>query len=686
MFETLPGQTFPVGASVTPDGVNFCVYSRSATGIDLMLFDQANAPTPSLVISLDPDQNRTYHYWHVFVKGINARQLYGYRAYGPNQPESGLLFDPQKVLINPYALCLMDTGNYQRVAAVLPGDNTAYAMKSVVVDPATYNWEGDTPLQHPFSDAIIYEMHVGGFTRHPNSGVTPAKCGTYAGMIEKIPYLSDLGIQIVELMPVQQFDPQEAPAPLTNYWGYQPMAYFAPHRAYSSRTDPLGPVDEFRDLVKALHRADIEVILDVVFNHTAEAGQGGPILSLRGLDNPTYYILDSSDPSRYDDFTGTGSTLDGNETIVRRMILDCLRYWVQHMHVDGFRFDLASILSRGEDGTPLKDPPILWDIETDPLLAGTKIIAEAWDAAGLYQVTSFVGDRWAVWNGKYRDTVRQFVKGDNGVVGGFADALMGSAGLFQQPDRDPMRSINFIIAHDGFTLNDLVSYNDKHNLPNGENNNDGSDDNNSWNCGVEGPSNDPAVETLRRQQIKNFMTILFMSQGRPMLMMGDEVRRTQQGDNNPYDQDSEISWFNWDDVTQNADIFHFVRNFIRFHNQSTVFCSRKFWGEPGSAAVTWHGTQLFQPDWGEDSHALALELDDPGSAEHLHMMFNAYWGSLVFELPQLSPGQQWQRLVDTALPSPMDFPDTSQALQSGQAQYNVQARSTVILMAALSSA
>jgi isoamylase len=683
MFETLAGQSFPVGASVYPGGVNFCVYSRSATGIDLLLFDQEEAAQPAQVIQLDPQQNLTYHYWHVFVKGIGAGQLYGYRAYGSAQPEAGLIFDPQKLLIDPYARCLANTARYQRTAAIQPGDNTARAMKCVVVDPQAYHWEGDEPLQRPFSDAIIYEMHLGGFTRHPSSGVEAAKRGTYAGLVEKIPYLSQLGVKIVELMPVQQFDYQEAPASLSNYWGYQPVAFFAPHQGYSACGDPLGAVDEFRDMVKALHRAGIEVILDVVFNHTAEAGQGGPILSLRGLDNPTYYILDSMDARRYADFSGTGNTINGNESIVRRMILDCLRYWVEHMHVDGFRFDLASILSRGEDGTPLKDPPILWDIETDPLLAGTKIIAEAWDAAGLYQVTSFIGDRWAVWNGQYRDFVRQFVKGDNGVIGSFADSLMGSAALYRQPERDPMRSINFITSHDGFTLNDLVCYNEKYNLPNGENNEDGSDDNYSWNCGVEGPSGDAAIERLREQQIKNFLTVLFMSQGRPMLLMGDEVRRSQQGNNNPYDQDNETSWFNWDEVKQQADILRFVRNFISFHQGSKLFRDRKYWGEAGSASVTWHGTRLLQPDWGQSSHALALELSHAGSAEHLHMMFNAYWEALAFELPGLAPGQEWRRMVDTALPSPADFPETPAGLQTGQLQYTVQARSAVILTAAL---
>ena len=364
-----------------------------------------------------------------------------------------------------------------------------------------------------------------------------AKRGTYAGLIEKIPYLVDLGIKTVELMPVQQFDAQASPNG-TNYWGYQPIAWFAPHRAYSSRTDAVGPVHEFRDMVKALHRAGIEVILDVVFNHTAEGDETGPTLSLRGFDNPTYYILDPSDKAMYVDDTGCGNTINGNEPFVRRMILDCLRYWVEQMHVDGFRFDLAASLSRGEDGQPLAHPPILLDIETDPVLAGTKIIAEAWDAAGLYQVANFCGDRWAVWNGQFRDHVRRFVRSDAGTVGALADNLVASANLFQQSDRLPSRSVNFITAHDGFTLNDLVTYNDKHNEANGESNRDGTNDNESWNCGVEGPTDDPAIEALRRQQIKNFFTILLMSEGRPMLLMGDEVRRTQHGNNNAYCQDN----------------------------------------------------------------------------------------------------------------------------------------------------
>src|SRR5262249_53219404 len=443
------------------------------------LFDAPGASQAAHTIRLSPERNRTYHYWHVEVCGAGAGQVYGYRAYGPHSPEAGLRYDPSKLLLDPYARVVVNTENYQRSRATAPGDNTGWALRGVVVDLSAYAWGGDMPLRRASADPVIYEMHVGGFTRHPSSGVAPARRGTYAGLIEKIPYLRDLGVGAVELMPVQQFDPQAAPVN-TNYWGYQPLAWFAPHSAYGSRAEPLGPVNEFRDLVKALHRAGLEVILDVVFNHTAEGGEGGPTLSLRGLDNPTYYLLEPSNPAQYIDDTGCGHTVNGNETIVRRLILDCLRYWVEHMHVDGFRFDLASTLSRGEDGTPLRNPPLLLDIEADPVLAGTKMIAEAWDAAGLYQVANFAGDRWAVWNGRFRDKVRRFVRGDRDSTSALADGLVGSSRFFNRPGRDPLRSVNFITAHDGFTLNDLVSFDQKHNEANGEQNRDGANDNNSW--------------------------------------------------------------------------------------------------------------------------------------------------------------------------------------------------------------
>jgi glycogen operon protein len=511
--------------------VNFSVFSKGAVMMELLLFEHENAAQPAKIIPLNAAEHRTYHYWHAFVSGLQVGQVYAYRAHGPFAPNRGLRFDADKVLLDPYGLAVAVPDTYDRRAASLPGDNCATAMKSVVVDPHAYNWEGDLPLRRPFAETIIYELHVGGFTRHPNSGVAAAKRGTYAGLIEKIPYLKDLGVTALELLPVFQFDAQDAPEGLVNYWGYQPVSFFAPHHAYSSQKNPLAVLDEFRDMVKALHRAGLELILDVVFNHTTEGGLTGPTLCYRGLANDFYYILEN-DKSRYADYTGCGNTLNANQPIVRRMILDSLRYWVTEMHVDGFRFDLASILSRDETGRPLPNPPVLWDIESDPLLAGTKLIAEAWDAAGLYQVGSFIGDTWQEWNGRFRDEVRRFLRGNNGSVSGVATRLLGSPDIYGHKDREAEQSINFVTSHDGFTLNDLVSYNHKHNEANGENSRDGTDHNLSWNCGVEGQTNDPTVEALRNRQVKNFLTLELLAVGTPMLLMGDEVRRTQRGNNN----------------------------------------------------------------------------------------------------------------------------------------------------------
>ncbi|MEL4504857.1 glycogen debranching protein GlgX [Luteococcus sp. H138] len=668
----------PLGATVSPAGVTFCVFSRDATSVTLALFDDAEDAEAARAIQLEPRTNRTYHYWHVFVPGLRAGQLYGYHVDGPRRPDEGLLFDPDKLLVDPYALAVSFPDGYSRRAACQPGDNTAVAPKSVVVDPDAYDWEGDRPLGRDFDATFIYEMHVKGFTAGASSDVDPQARGTYRGLIQKIPYLKQLGVTTVELLPVQQFDWQTAPPGRSNYWGYQPMALFAPHAQFSSRTDPLGPVEEFKDLVKALHRAGIEVILDVVFNHTSEEGVGGPITSWRGFDNLTYYIVRTQDGLAYDDFTGTGNTFNTNETVVRRLILDCLRSWVQHLHVDGFRFDLASVLSRGQDGIPLRNPPILWDIETDPVLADTKIIAEAWDAVGLYEVATFVGDRWAVWNGAYRDTARRFIKGDAGLADRFADGLMGSARLFSQPGRDPLRSINFITAHDGFTLNDLVSYDHKHNEANGEDNRDGANDNESWNCGVEGPTDDAEVEALRERQIRNFLVALMVSQGRPMMLMGDEVRRTQHGNNNAYCQDNELGWYDWDGPTRHRGLLRFVRKAMHYRRGSVLFAMQNFWGESEGATVTWHGVELGQPDFGDGSHTLAVELDHPTSTEHLHMVFNAYWEPLEFALPPLPDGYRWCRLVDTALPSPDDFVDPPPPV-ADQQRYRVEARSSIVL-------
>jgi glycogen operon protein len=388
------GSSYPLGATVSRDGVAFSVFSRGATLVELLLFDHEDASEPSRIITLDSRQHRTYHYWHAFVPGLSPGQLYGYRAHGPFEPARGRRFDMMKLLLDPYGLAVAVPAAYSRTISALPGANLAAAMKSIVADPGRYDWEGDQPLRRPFRETVIYELHVRGFTRHPSSGVAPGRAGTYAGLIEKLPYLRDLGITAVELLPVFQFDAQDAPPGHVNYWGYSPVSFFAPHRAYSSLHSPLGPLDEFRDMVKAMHRAGIEVILDVVFNHTAEGDQQGPTFCLRGLENSTYYILEQ-DRSRYANYSGTGNTLNASNAIVRRLIHDSLRYWVTQMHVDGFRFDLASILARDESGRMQPNPPVLWDIESDPVLAGTKLIAEAWDAAGLYQVGRFIGDKAA---------------------------------------------------------------------------------------------------------------------------------------------------------------------------------------------------------------------------------------------------------------------------------------------------
>ena len=677
-----PGQTFPLGATVYPWGVNFSVFSKNCDAVELLLFDAVDDARPARVIRLDPDKDRTFYYWHAFVRGIGAGQLYGYRVHGPFAPEKGLRFDGTKVLLDPYTRAVAIGANYDREAAKHPGDNAAHAMKSVVVDPYTYDWEGDLPLDHPYASTVIYEMHVGGFTKHPSSGVALHKRGTYAGVIEKIPYLQSLGITAVELLPVQQFDPQDAPKGLSNYWGYSPVAFFAPHRGYCHCPDPAGPVDAFRDMVKALHRAGIEVILDVVFNHTAEDDHNGPTLSFRGLENRAYYILDNKNLARYADYSGVGNAVNANQSIVRRMIVDCLRYWVADMHVDGFRFDLASVMSRGERGRLLEDPPILWEIESDPVLAGTKIIAEAWDAAGLYQLGSFIGHRWAEWNGQFRDDVRRFVKGDEGTVERLAARIAGSPDLFPQEGREPNRSINFVACHDGFTLNDLVTYDKKHNGANLEYNLDGADANFSWNCGVEGPSLDPAIQALRLRQVKNFITILFFSQGTPMLLMGDEARRTQRGNNNAYSQDSEVSWFDWRNLEQHAEVLRFVQNVIAYTQSLALLREECFLTEnTGNKApsITWHGVRLYAPDWAHHSHSLAFELYHPDNHEHLHVMFNAYWEPLTFTLPAPRNGMYWRRIIDTNLPAPDDFcaPDIAPIIEGGQ--YTVMPRSVVVL-------
>jgi glycogen operon protein len=682
--DLLPGQSHPLGAVIFDSGVNFCVFSRNCTAMELLLFDDPDAG-PSRIIRLDPGRNRTFYYWHVFVPGLSAGQLYGYRAYGPFMPEQGHRFDGTKVLVDPYARAVVAGKRYDRDAARVPGDNAGVCLKSVVMDPRAYDWGGDQPLCRPLAESIIYEMHVGGFTRHPSSGVAPARRGTYAGLTDKIPYLQELGVTAVELLPVQFFDAKPTAAQ-TDYWGYNPIGFFAPHAGYSSDSRPLGPVDEFRNMVKAMHRAGIEVILDMVFNHTSEGDANGPTLSFRGLENRAYYLLEPGNRYRYANYTGCGNTVNGNHSIVRRMILDCLRYWVQVMHVDGFRFDLASVLARDEDGQPLRSPPVLWEIESDPVLAGCKLIAEAWDAAGLYQVGTFVGHRWAEWNGQYRDDVRRFVKSDSRTVPHLASRIAGSPDLYPHPNRDPHRSINFVTCHDGFTMNDMVSYDRKHNEANGENNRDGADSNFSWNSGVEGTTDRADIEALRLRQVKNFFTALLLSDGTPMFLMGDEVRRTQRGNNNAYAQDNEVSWFDWRGLKQHEGVLRFVKMLIRLRRQYRVFECTRFWVEAeedrlGRPEISWHGVNLHRPDWGDNSHVIAFELRSPdGGSEHLYVILNAYWEPLRFELPPLPTGRAWLRVLDTNLPSPADFAEPG-AETPVSGNYEAAARSAVVLRA-----
>jgi glycogen operon protein len=662
------------------------LFSKSATRVELWLFDRVDDYRPLRVITLRPRRNRTFYYWHVFVPGLAPGQIYAYRVEGPYSPRKGKRFAGDKLLLDPYGKAVAVPENYSRVGARQPGDNTASAMKSVVADLSRYDWEGDRPLNRPYTETLIYEMHVGGFTRRPNSGISPERRGTFAGLVEKIPYLLDLGITAVELLPVFQFDAQDAPDGLVNYWGYSPVSFFAPHSAYSSRKDPLGPLDEFRDMVKALHQAGIEVILDVVYNHTAEGDHEGPTFCFKGLENDIYYILDQDDPAAYANYSGTGNTLNASNTIVRRLILDSLHYWVEEMHVDGFRFDLASALSRGVQGQPWDTPPTLWDIESDPRLASTKLIAEAWDAAGLYQVGSFIGDRWNEWNGKFRDDIRAFVKGDEGMVSKLPSRLLASPDLYGHEEREPEQSINFVTCHDGFTLNDLVSYDEKHNEANREGNRDGHGENFSWNHGHEGPTSDPKIEALRERQIKNLLSITLLSLGTPMLLMGDEVRRTQLGNNNAYCQDNEISWFDWSLLDEHAEVHRFVKRLIGLRLNLDVLRGDRnttLTQFLQQAKIQWHGATLNRPDWGNNSHSLAMTINCLKDTCAFHFMLNMYWQDLTFQLPRPPgrPGNLWRRVVDTALPSPADICESDNAPVVDDSKYQVSSRAVVVLVA-----
>ncbi len=681
-----PGQPHPLGATVTGAGVNFSLFSEDATRVELLLFERHDSPEPYQTIPFDPFVNKTFHFWHAHVAGLKPGAHYAFRVDGPPGTGGGHRFDREKVLIDPYARGNTDSV-WRRVLACSPGDNVSTSMRSVVIDPRAYDWEGDVPLNRPHSEAVIYEMHVRGFTASPSSGV--AHPGTFSGVVEKIPYLKALGVTAVELLPIFDFDETDVlrqvnGKPLYNFWGYSTIGFFAPQSFYCVSPEEGRHLDEFRDMVKALHQAGIEVILDVVFNHTDEGNHQGPVYCFKGIGNRSYYHLAPWDPHYYLDYSGCGNTVNCNHPVVQKLIVECLQYWVREAHVDGFRFDEGSILSRGEDGAPLPHPPVVWQIELDETLARAKVIAEAWDAAGLYQIGHFPGDRWSEWNGCFRDDVRRFVRGDGGVVGAVATRIAGSADLYQPRGQCPSNSINFIACHDGFTLNDLVSFNEKHNEANGEDNRDGVNDNLSWNCGVEGDTDDPAVDALRARQVKNFAAILLLSRGIPMFAAGDEARRTQRGNNNAYCHDNEISWFDWTLPAKNGGLLRFWQRMIAFRKAHPVLRQPRFYSgavnERGLADISWHGCGLDEPGWNDPgARALAFTIGGFKGDADIHVMMNMYWQPLDFAVPAV-PGRQWFTAIDTSAPSPGDIADPGDETAFFGSSYTVNSRSVAVLI------
>lgn len=663
------GSPLPLGATITPQGVNFALFSRNARSVTLVIAlptDQG----PPIEIQLDQERHKTGDIWHILLCDAPADLRYGYRIDGQHDPhDSGHFYDSSRVLLDPYAKEIQspDWGRPRTCLGTEP---------CCLLDQHSYDWEGDRPLNIPLKDSIIYELHVRGFTRHPSSRARHP--GTFKGITEMIPYLKRLGITAVELMPVTEFNENEPTfvnpqtgERLKNYWGYSPLSFFAPKCSYSS--DLEAPLTEFRDMVKALHRAGIEVILDIVYNHTAEGGGDGPTTSFRGIDNTIYYLLDPWTRA-YLNFSGCGNTCNCNHPIVRNLIMDALRWWVIDMHVDGFRFDLASILGRDPGGQVLANPPVVEMIAEDPVLATTKIIAEAWDAAGLYQVGHFSPHhRWAEWNGRFRDDVRAFMCGHPGMVPALATRIAGSSDLYQRHNRRPCNSINFITSHDGFTLADLVSYNDKHNLINGEDNRDGDNHNLSWNSGVEGPTGNKRVLALRARRLRTMATILLLSQGVPMLVAGDEFGRSQQGNNNAWCQDNEIGWLDWTLAETNKNQLRFFRKLIQLRRAHHVFRRDDFFefgacgsNESGcSLEIHWQGLSPGEQDWSHECRTLAFVLNggvlDPPDDDFFVMLNGSATESARFIVP--APGRQraWKRIIDTGRAAPQDFVDPDRA-------------------------
>ncbi len=699
--EVQAGNPLPIGGAHQQGiGVNFVLFSRHATGVRLEFYQNSEDASPSRIIDFDPVRHRTGEVWHVWVRGIPAGQLYGYRVEGPYLPEEGHRFNPHKLLLDPYARAIAGVENWEFLAArgydssssladlsVSTVDNGGTTPKCIFTHDH-FDWETDSPPKHSASDTVIYETHVRGFTIHPSSGV--AHPGTFAGLTEKIPYLQDLGVTAIELMPILEFNENESNRlnPITgerlrNYWGYDPVAFFAPKGSYCIG-DPHGQqILEFREMVKAFHRAGIEVILDIVLNHTAEGDELGPTISLRGIENSIFYMLQENGCRYYKNFSGVGNTLNANHPVVREFVRNVLRYWVMHMHVDGFRFDLASVLGRDEHGNILRNAPLLEGIAEDPILRDVKIIAEAWDAGGAYQVGSFSTQRWTEWNGRFRDDVRRFWVGDAGMIGSFASRICGSSDLYRSSGKGPASSLNFVTCHDGFTLNDLVSYKEKHNDENGEFNRDGTDANYSDNCGLEGLSQDAGVEGMRNRLIKNFLLTLFISRGVPMLLGGDEFRRTQRGNNNAYCQDNEVSWFDWSLLETHTEIQRFTRGMIAFRRAHPVLRREKFYTD---ADIKWFGPNGATPDWADQRQkslaCLILGQTMLGQTEpDLFLLFNADTRSVDFSIPALPAGKIWRLAVDTSRTAPDDLFDRGKepSLQ-GQIGFRLEPRSSAIFL------
>jgi isoamylase len=669
------GTPFPPGATWVEEAQawNFSLYSKHAESVTLLFYADADLIRPVFTYRFDYLRNKSGRVWHCRIPRADLRgaRYYAYSVAGP-EPFGRLRwhrFDPDKVLFDPYAKAVFFPPAFDRAAAARPGPNAGKAPLGLIAGAEAFDWGDDRRPRHQ-SDTVIYELHVRGFTNNPNSGVSPERRGTYAGLVEKIPYLKELGITAVELMPVFQFDPQEG-----NYWGYMPLSFFAPHQGYYSRPEERGRHSDFRAMVKALHAADIEVILDVVYNHTAEGGEAGPVYSYKGIDNSTYYLLSGRPDKVYEDYSGTGNTLHCSDRYVRKLIVDSLRYWVEEMHVDGFRFDLASVFTRKEDGSfNLEDPPIFADLLSDPAFADVRLIAEPWDAAGAYHLgRSFPAVQWCQWNGRFRDDVRRFVRGDPGLVPALMQRLYGSDDLFPD-DRfnafHPWQSVNYITAHDGFTLYDLVAYDRKHNQANGHGNADGADDNYSWNCGWEGDEGVPArVLELRKRQAKNFCCLLLLANGTPMLRAGDEFLQTQGGNNNPYNQDNAVSWLDWDRLRVNRDVFRFFRCMIGFRKAHPSLGRSRFWRED----VRWYGTGPVV-DMGAGSRTLAVYLSGASQQDgDLYLMMNASESDMTFEIQEGRPGE-WRLAFDTGLASPDDFPETADSSCAPASTYLVCSR------------